>query len=45
MTKFHYNPQHIDQVKPKSERGLSLQSLPPPPLDPPLGCFGLDYNI
>ena len=35
-TKFHYNTQHIDQVKPKYEGGgFSPQS--PPPLDPPLG--------
>ena len=26
-TQFHYNPQHIDQVKPKSEGGLQ----PPKP--------------
>ena len=29
--KFHYNTQHIDQVKPKYEGGAK-----PPPLDPPL---------
>ena len=29
-TKFHYNPQHIDQVKPKSEGG-GLQSPKPTP--------------
>ena len=30
-TKFHYNPQYIDQVKPKSEGGFSPQSPPPRP--------------
>ena len=33
-TKFHYNPQHIDQVKPKSEGGASAPKAHP--LDPPL---------
>ena len=33
-TKIHYNPQHIDQVKPKSE-GVGA-SAPKVPLDPPL---------
>ena len=38
-TKFHYNPQHIDQVKPKSEgRGGGGGASAPKahPLDPPL---------
>ena len=31
-TKFHYNTQRIDQVKPKyEEEGFSPQSPPPPP--------------
>ena len=36
-TKFRYNTQHIDQVKPKSEGGggASAPKVPPPP-DPPL---------
>ena len=33
-TKFHYNTQHIDQVKPKYEGGASAPKVPPP--DPPL---------
>ena len=36
-TKFHYNTQHIDQVKPKYEGGGLQPPKPPPPLlDPPL---------
>ena len=34
-TKFHYNPQHIDQVKPKSEGG-GPSTPKAHPLDPPL---------
>ena len=30
-TKFHYNTQHIDQVKPKYEGGGGLQPPKPPP--------------
>ena len=34
-TKFHYNSQHIDQVKPKYEGGLQPPKPPPPPPPPP----------
>ena len=50
-TKFHYNTQHIDQVKPKYEVG-GLQPPkpppphppPPPPLDPPLHLLHIYYH-
>ena len=38
-TKFHYNTQHIDQVKPKYEGGASAPKAPP--LDPPLHSIKL----
>ena len=34
-TKFHYNTQHIDQVKPKYEGGGGTSPSPPPPPPPP----------
>ena len=45
-TKFHYNTQHIDQVKPKYEGGgFSPQSPPPPPPDPPLCIYLLQNSL
>ena len=35
-TIFHYNPQHIDQVKPKYEEVGGFSPQIPPPLYPPL---------
>ena len=33
--KFHYNPQHVDQVKPKSEGGGGFSPQSPPPRSAP----------
>ena len=35
LRQFHYNPQHIDQVKPKSEGGGGFSPQSPPPRSAP----------
>ena len=42
ITKFHYNPWHIGQVKSKTEGGASAPKAHP--LDPPLRLTLLNYN-
>ena len=44
-TKFHYNPQHIDQVKPKREGGGGGGGVSAPKANPPDPPLNIAHSV